>query len=40
MRLDALQDGRIRLEVIEVRDDGSVRRPWSAWLARSRGRAQ
>ena len=40
MRLDALQDGRIRLEVIEVRDDGSVRRPWSAWLARSGGRAQ
>jgi calcineurin-like phosphoesterase family protein len=33
MRLDALRDGRIRLEVIEVLEDGSTERPWSAWLA-------
>lgn len=35
MRLDALHDGRVRLEVIEVDDDG-IRRPWAAWLAGAR----
>jgi len=33
MRLDALQDGSVRLEAIEVHADGAVQRPWSAWLA-------
>jgi hypothetical protein len=32
LRLDLLQDGRARLEVVEVAPDGSVARPWSAWL--------
>ena len=33
VRLDALRDGRVRLEVVEVHEDGEVRRPWSVWLA-------
>lgn len=31
-RLDLLHDGRARLELIEVHEDGSVERPWSAWI--------
>jgi hypothetical protein len=31
-RLDFLTDGRVRLEAVEVDDDGTVRRPLSTWL--------
>ncbi len=31
-RLDLLHDGRVRLELIEVHEDGRVERPWSDWL--------
>lgn len=31
-RLDLLHDGRARLELIEVDEDGRVERPWSAWI--------
>ncbi len=32
MRLDALADGRVRLGVMVVAGDGSVREAWSGWL--------
>ncbi|MFQ5600537.1 MAG: metallophosphoesterase [Candidatus Krumholzibacteriia bacterium] len=32
MRIDALRDGRVRLEVVEVGETGAIRRPWSTWL--------
>jgi hypothetical protein len=35
MRVDALRDGRVRLEVIEVDEEGGVRRLWSTWLTYS-----
>ncbi len=31
-RLDLLHDGRARLELVEVHEDGRIERPWSAWI--------
>ena len=39
MRVDALHDGRVRLEIIEVDEEGGVRRPWSTWLRNTDERA-